>query len=218
MGEGMAKEARATETAAEKKGTVIVGITGASGVIYGVRTVSSLVKLGYKVEVIVTRGAIKVAEKECKMDLLSTLRRFNIPLYGEEEIEAPPSSSSYVVKTKGMAIAPCSIRSLAEIANGIASNLITRTALNFLRTRKRLVLLIRETPWGVIELENALKVARAGGIILPASPGFYHYPKSVDDMINFIVGKVLDMLGIKNSLYKRWDNTKSDLNPCDQIS
>ncbi|BCU70718.1 UbiX family flavin prenyltransferase [Stygiolobus caldivivus] len=214
----MAKETRA-ENGREKKNLIITGISGASGTIYAIRFLKVIKEMGFESEVIVTRGAIKVAEKECGIDLVSNINEFSFPVYMEDEIEAPPSSSSHTVKAIGMAIVPCSIRTLAEIASGIASNLLVRTALNFLRTRSRLVLLLRETPLGVIELENALKVAQAGGIILPASPGYYHHPKNIQDLIDFVVGKILDMLEVENNIYKHWgeDSTQSQ-GLCDRIS
>lgn len=201
-----------------KKGTIIIGITGASGIIYGIRTVKVLSELGYKLEIIISKEAKKVAEVECGIKLEDYISKTNSVIYNENEIEAPPSSSSHIVKTEGMVIVPCSIKTLGEIANGIASNLLSRTALNVLRVRKPLVLVIRETPLGIIELSNALKVAKAGGIILPASPGFYHRPKSIDDLVNFVVGKILDMLKIPNSLYEHWEGVNIDHSPCDQIS
>lgn len=207
----MAKEAR-TEGRNEKE-TVIIGITGASGVIYGLRAVKVLKEYGYNVISIYTKEAEKVAKVECNIDIENFLKEFSKGVYTEEEIEAPPSSSSYIVTTKGMIIIPCSIRTLAEIANGLSYNLVSRTAINFLRVRKRLVLVIRETPLGYIELNNALKVAKAGGIILPASPAFYIKPKNLNDIIDFVVGKALDMLEIEHELYKRW--TRVDRTPCD---
>lgn len=202
----------------DKKRNVVIGISGASGIIYGIRTVKVLNDLGYKTEVIISNEARKVAKIECNMDIDSFFKDKNSILYEEDEIEAPPSSSSHIIESKGMVIVPCSIKTLAEIANGIGSNLLSRSALNFLRTRKRLILVIRETPLGSIELLNALKVSRAGGIIMPASPGFYHNPQSVDDLINFVVGKILDLLKIPNSLYKHWNSVTTNHIPCDQIS
>ncbi|QIW23207.1 UbiX family flavin prenyltransferase [Sulfolobus sp. S-194] len=216
MGEGMDKETR-TESR-DKKRTVIVGISGASGIIYGIRTVKVLKELGYKTEVILSKEARKVAKIECNMDLDYFFKTQDSLVYEEDQIEAPPSSSSHIVETRGMVIVPCSIKTLAEIANGIASNLLSRTALNFLRVRKRLILVVRETPLGTIELLNALKVSKAGGIIMPASPGFYHSPQGVDDLINFIVGKILDLLKISNSLYKHWHSVTINHIPCDQTS
>ncbi|BFH73407.1 UbiX family flavin prenyltransferase [Sulfurisphaera javensis] len=202
----------------DKKGTVIIGISGASGVIYGIRTIKILNELGYHTEVILSKEAKKVAKVECGIDLESFFNGLNSVVYEEDQIEAPPSSSSHIVETEGMVIVPCSIKTLAEIANGIASNLLSRSALNFLRVRKTLILVIRETPLGTIELINALKVSRAGGIIMPASPGFYHNPQNINDLINFIVGKILDLLKIPNSLYKHWNSVTVNRIPCDQIS
>lgn len=196
----MAKETGTGKT----KGKVVVGITGASGVIYGISMVKTLVSLGFDPVVIVSRGALKVAKAEQGEDLLSRVKEIAREVYLENEMDASPSSSSALVKTKGMAIIPCSIRTLAQIASGISSNLISRTAINILRLRKRLVLVVRETPLGTIELENALKVSYAGGVILPASPGFYIRPRSIEDMVNFVVGKTLDALEIEHDIYRRW--------------
>ena len=201
-----------------KKGTIIIGISGASGIIYGLKTVKTLYEIGYETEIILSAEARKIAKLECDMDIDSYLQKYSSKVYMEYQIEEPPSSSSHVVETEGMIIVPCSIKTLAEIANGIASNLLSRAALNFLRVKKTLILVIRETPLGTIELSNALKVSKAGGIILPASPGFYHNPQTIDDLVNFIVGKILDLLKIPNSLYKHWNKVNIAHNPCDQIS
>ncbi len=199
----------------------VVAITGASGTIYGLRTVEELSKIS-RVDVVITKEALKVSEYEClpSKDLIDRIRSVAKNLYFEEEIDAPPSSSSYLARVKGVAITPCSLTTLAKIASGIADNLVTRTAINALRIRKPLILLIRETPLGVIELRNMLSAAEAGAIILPASPGFYNLPMSVDDMVNFIVGKVLDMLGVDHDIYRRWDPRRvtRDQNLCRQAS
>lgn len=185
--------------------TYVIGITGASGVIYGLRVVEELSKRS-RVDVIITREALKVSEYECLAgeELMDRLRSMASNLYLEEEIDAPPSSTSYLVKAKGVAITPCSLTTLAKIASGIADNLVARTAINALRIRKPLVLLIRETPLGLTELRNMLAAAEAGATILPASPGFYINPSRIEDMVDFVVGKVLDMLGIEHEIYRRW--------------
>ncbi|QKQ99785.1 UbiX family flavin prenyltransferase [Metallosphaera tengchongensis] len=200
MDEGLAKEARANQG----KGKIIIGITGASGTIYGLYSVQILRSLGYTPIVIISKGAERVARAEQGLDLFEELRKLSSEVYLENEIDAPPSSSSSITKTAGMAIIPCSIKTLAQIAHGISSNLISRTAINMLRVRKRLVLVIRETPLGTIELKNALEVSKAGGIILPASPGFYIKPRSIEDVVKFVVGKTLDVLEIEHDIYKRW--------------
>ncbi|EHP69595.1 MAG: UbiX family flavin prenyltransferase [Metallosphaera yellowstonensis] len=200
MDERVAKETGADQ----RKGKVVVGITGASGTVYGLRTVKALLDLGYHPEVILTEAAIKVSAEELGEDLRKLLEGLVERVYMEDEIDAPASSSSTLAGSLGIAVVPCSIRTLAEVASGIASNLVTRAVINHLRLRKRVVLVIRETPLGVIELRNALKVATAGAIILPASPGFYTKPKTIDDIISFVVGKTLDALEIQHDLYPRW--------------
>jgi 4-hydroxy-3-polyprenylbenzoate decarboxylase len=209
MGETVVKKTRANKK-------VVIGISGASGIIYGLRAVEVLKEYGYDQYVIITNAAIKVAEKENGIDLVHEVRKFTSNIFMENEIDAPTSSSSFTVTTKGMIIIPCSINTLAYIAHGFTSNLLTRSAINYLRSRQKLVLVIRETPLGQIELYNALKIAKAGGIIMPASPGFYIKPTKIQDLIDFIVGKALDLLGIRNELYKRW--SKSDQDPSYQVS
>ncbi len=208
MEEGVAKGPGAIKKA-------VVGITGASGVIYGVRTAKALKELGFDVDVVVSFEAEKVSIYECGESLFEMLKGFRV--YRENEIEAPPSSSSYIAKTEGVIVSPCSTKTLGLIAHGIAQDLITRAALSALRIRKRLVLVLRETPLGEIELENALRVARAGGIILPASPGFYHNPKDLKDLVDFVVGKTLDALGVENDLYRRWESVRSSPGLCERL-
>lgn len=187
----------------------VIAITGASGVVYGLRAVEELSKR-FSVDVIVTREALKVSEYECLPgeELLGRLRSMASNLYMEDEIDAPPSSTSYLVKARGVAVAPCSLTTLAKIASGIADNLVTRTAINALRIRKPLVLVVRETPLGVTELRNMLAAAEAGAIVLPASPGFYTNPSTIEEVVDFVVGKILDMLGVEHEVYKRWTGSR----------
>ncbi len=183
----------------------IICITGASGAIYGIKLIEELSKEN-KVYLIVSNNGYTVLKREMgleKEEFLSGLNE-NVTVFDPYDISAPIASGSRVVETEGVIIAPCSLGSLAAIANGISQNLIHRVADVALKERKKLFLLIREMPFSLIHIENMKKVTEAGGIVASASPGFYHFPKSVDDMVNFVVGKILDSFGIKHNLYKRW--------------
>jgi 4-hydroxy-3-polyprenylbenzoate decarboxylase len=176
---------------------VLVAITGASGVAYALRLLQALEELGISYECIISDAAKKILKHEVG-DIELDLRR----CYSEHEIEAPFSSGSH--RVDAMVVIPCSMKTLAAIATGYANNLITRSADVMLKERRRLVLVPRETPLNAIHLENMLKLAKLGVVILPAMPAFYHLPASIDDLLSFIAGKVLDALGIEHELYRRW--------------
>ncbi|WP_456474652.1 UbiX family flavin prenyltransferase [Candidatus Pyrohabitans sp.] len=176
---------------------LLVAITGASGIAYALRFLEALKELGIGYECILSDAAEKILEHEVGKAEIDMER-----CYGEHDIEAPFSSGSF--RVDAMVVIPCSMKTLAAIANGYASNLITRSADVMLKERRTLVLVPRETPLNAIHLENMLKLAKLGAVILPAMPAFYSRPESIDDLLNFIAGKVLDTLGIENNLYKRW--------------
>ena len=183
----------------------IVGITGASGFVYGKRLVEELARDNY-VYLIVSESAFIVMEKEegiTKTEFLKNLPK-NVEIFDNKDIAASISSGSQLVKTEGVIISPCSMDTLAAVANGISTNLIQRVCDVALKERKKLYLLVREMPFSLIHVENMKKVMLAGGIVASASPGFYHKPKTLDDMINFVVGKILDTFDVKHNLFKRW--------------
>jgi len=177
---------------------IVVGISGSSGVIYGVRLLRALPSP--KV-LIVSPTASKILDMEAAVRV-DELKAFADETYDDSDLFSPTSSGSNLFDA--MIICPCSESTVAKIACGIADTLITRTAAVALKEGRRLILVPRETPVSPIMLENELKLARLGVTILPASPGLYPKPESVDEMIDFIVGKVLDQLRIENDLYKRW--------------
>jgi len=173
---------------------ILVAITGASGIVYGKRLVELLKKSKSEILVLVTEGAKKVAEAEGE----------KLPKadYSENDFSAPFASGSY--KLDAMAVCPCSLKTLGEIANGVGGNLVARAAEVMLKERRKLVLVVRETPLSYIAIKNMERVTLAGGVILPASPGFYHNPKKIGDLVDFVVGKTMDQLGIENNAFKRW--------------
>lgn len=187
-----------------------VGITGASGAVYGVRFVQELLKRGHTVHLVVTDAAWQVFHYELGIDtternrVLSHFFQDNECLfyYEKNDFSAPMASGS--AKNDGMIIIPCSMGTLAKIANGISGNLLERSADVALKERRKLILVPRETPLNSIHLENMKKISDLGGIIVPAMPGFYHCPKTMDDLINFVVGKVLDQIDVEHDLYTRW--------------
>jgi 4-hydroxy-3-polyprenylbenzoate decarboxylase len=174
---------------------ILVAITGASGLEYGRRLVEVLKKdAKAKLSVVVSEGAKKVAEAEG-----TKLPKAD---YAEDDFSCPYASGSN--PPDAVVVIPCSLKTLGEIANGVGRNLTNRAAEVALKERKKLVLVVRDTPYSLITIKNMERVTLAGGVILPASPGFYGKPEKVEDLIDFIVARVLDQLGVKHSLAKRW--------------
>jgi len=182
---------------------VVVAITGASGVIYGVRLLEVLKEKGIESPCIISDAAKLIMKHE-----IEAARRPE-GCYCEKNIEAPFSSGSS--RVDAMVIVPCSMKTLAAIAAGFSSNLITRCADVVLKEKRKLIVVPRETPLNSIHLENMAKLSKIGAVILPAMPAFYHKPKRVADAVDFIVGKILDSLGIENELYKRWEGCSSEI-------
>lgn len=185
----------------------IIGMTGASGSIYGVRLIEELLKMGNEVHIIITDSGRKVLkyETDYTVELLKNhLEQFkgDNKIQDIDDLFAATASGSF--RTDGMVVLPCSMATLGEIANGVSKNLLGRSADVCLKERRKLIIVPRETPLNTIHLKNMLSLSEAGALILPAMPGFYHKPETIDDMINFVVGKVMDSLGIENDLFDKW--------------
>ncbi len=180
---------------------LIVGITGCSGVIYGIRFLEACQNLDIETNLILSPAAKKIVNYELEGNP-ENLREKATKVYDYEELSAPISSGSN--SNDGMVIIPCSMKTLGAIAGGISDNLINRSADVALKENRPLILVPRETPYNLIHIENMAKLKRAGTIVLPATPGFYHDPQSIDDMIDFIVGKTLDQLDVEHELYESW--------------
>lgn len=182
---------------------VVVGITGASGIVYGTRL---LEVLNCEKVVVVSADGLRIAKEELGMSA-KDIHALADAHYGNDDLFSPLASGS--VKFDALVIAPCSASTMSKIACGIADNLITRIASVALKERRRLVLVVRETPLSMIHLANMERLSAAGAIVLPACPAFYPKPGSVQDMVDFVVGRVLDVLGVDNKLYARWSGRKS---------
>jgi 4-hydroxy-3-polyprenylbenzoate decarboxylase len=179
---------------------VVVGLTGASGSIYGLRLLANLKKSGVEVIIIASKTGLDILRMETGMEKQG-LSAYGL-LLDTEDLMAPTASGSYPFDA--MVVAPCSMKTLACIANGIASSLIARTADVALKERRKLVLVARETPLSLIDIKNMERVTLAGGVVLPACPGFYHSPKTIEELVDHVVGKVLDQIGVAHKLFKRW--------------
>lgn len=180
---------------------LIVAITGASGVIYGVRLLQVLKEKNVETHLILSKWAEKVIDSETGLSV-EEVKRLASFCHDVNDLTAPPASGSF--KIDGMVVAPCSMKTLSAIANGYADNLIARSADVMLKEAKRLILVPRETPLNIIHIKNMLKAAQAGAIMLPPIPAFYHKPKTIDDIVNHTVGKILNCLGIEHDLFKGW--------------
>jgi flavin prenyltransferase len=180
---------------------IVIGFSGASGIIYGIRLLEVLHSINIQTYLIISEWAKKniVIETPKTVEYVKSLSSVN---YDNSKLDASVSSGSFL--HDGMVIVPCSMKSLSSIANGYDDTLISRAASVTLKESRKLILVPRETPLSRIHLENMIKVQEAGAIILPAMPGFYHNPSSIDQIVDHLVGKILDQLKIKHELFKRW--------------
>jgi len=195
--------------------TITLALTGASGMPYGIRLLEMLLKEGKQVYLLYSKVAQIVAQQEMSLALPSSAkeaesffsRQYQVPdgqlrVFGREEWFSPVASGSNPADS--MVICPCTMGTLAAIAAGLNQKLIERAADVMLKENRQLILVPREMPFSAIHLENMLKLVRSGAVILPANPGFYHHPKTVQDMIDFVVARILDHLGIIHTLIPRW--------------
>jgi 4-hydroxy-3-polyprenylbenzoate decarboxylase len=189
----------------EKLGRYLICLTGASGSIYGIRTLRALVEGGHEVHGAASLWGERVTERETGRSFGDWVKELGIPperIYSPDDLGSPPASGSF--RLDGAAVVPCSMSSIGAIASGICLNLIHRAALACLKEGRPLALVPRETPLSLPDLRNLTSLAEAGAAILPASPAFYHAPKSIEDLADFIAGKILDRLSVEHDLYARW--------------
>jgi 4-hydroxy-3-polyprenylbenzoate decarboxylase len=199
---------------------VAVAFTGASGIAYGLRLVECLLAAGRDVQLLHSQAAQVVARMELDLELPSSAeqsgellrQRFGVAperlrVFGRQQWTAPVASGSN--PPDALVICPCTMGTLASIAHGISDDLIDRTADVMLKERRKLILVVRETPFSAIHLENMLAVTRAGGVVMPANPGFYHRPEKVEDLVDFMVARILDHLDVEHDLLPRWGASRS---------
>jgi 4-hydroxy-3-polyprenylbenzoate decarboxylase len=204
-----------TATSSQPHRPLIVGITGASGTLYATRLIQVLLRQDIPVDLVISRNARLVAHQELGLQLPHEpaavaevlARHLAVPadrlrVHGESNIAAPIASGS--CRVRGMVVVPCSMGTAAGIAQGISRNLIERAADVCLKERTPLVIVPRETPFSSIHLRNLLTLTEAGAQILPAMPGYYHRPQTIDDLVDHLVGKILDQFGIEHDLFQRW--------------
>jgi len=193
--------------------SITLAMTGASGAAYGLRLLECLVDAGEKVDVLVSLPGQIVIGMETDWDfparpaeqtrfLRERFNTENITVYGKDQWTAPVASGSGVARA--MVVCPCTTGTLSAIATGASNNLMERAADVVLKERQKLILVIRETPLSDIHLENMLKLSRMGAVILPANPGFYHKPRGLDDLVDFVVARILDQLDVDHNLLPRW--------------
>jgi len=186
---------------------IVVGITGASGAVYARRLVACLATAEAEVHLVISPHGKQLFADELGLmtltpDALAGEHASGVRMYAYNDVGSRIASGSFL--TDGMIVCPCSSNTLADIAAGTGSNLITRAAHVHLKELRRLVVVPREMPLSRIEIENMLRITQAGGVICPAAPGFYMMPRSVDDLVDFVVGKLLDLVGVKHELKIRW--------------
>jgi 4-hydroxy-3-polyprenylbenzoate decarboxylase len=180
---------------------VFLGITGASGVIYGVKVLELLRRAGVEIHLSISKTAEKVIKLETDYDV-QYVKSLADYIWDEGDLSAPPASGSFGIDA--VAVVPCSTKTLAAIANGFTVNLIVRAAEVGLKERRRVVLVVRESPLSLVHIRNMELATMAGAVVMPAAPGFYTRPKTIEDLVTTFAGRVLDLLGVKHDLTPRW--------------
>ncbi|MDF1750864.1 MAG: UbiX family flavin prenyltransferase [Alphaproteobacteria bacterium] len=193
---------------------LVVGISGASGVVYGIRLLEALRTSGVETHLIMSKAAEMTLAYETDLKPRDVRALADVS-YVIGDVGAPCASGSF--PSGGMVIAPCSMKTLAEIATGVTANLLSRAADVVLKERRRLVLMARETPLTLVHLRNMATVTEMGGIIAPPVPAFYAKPASLDDMIDHSVGRVLDLFGIETDLVRRWKTEEPSIVKSDSL-
>lgn len=199
--------------------TITLALTGASGMPYALRLLESLLAAGYRVYLVYSQAAQFVAAQEMGFNLPAKTveahrllvertgcKPEQLQVFAREDWNAPIASGTGAADA--MVVCPCTMGALAAIANGLSDNLIERAADVMLKEGRKLILVPRETPFSAIHLENMLKLSRMGAVMLAPNPGFYHLPKSVDDIVDFVVAKILDQLGVEHRLVEKWGSAQ----------
>ena len=181
---------------------VLLSIGGASGCVYGIRLLEELLNSKVELLLIVSDSAKNIIELETNYNFEDLKKKANF-YFDNSDMFAGPASGTF--KIDAMVVCPCSMKTLSAIANGYSDTLSSRAASCCLKEERKLILIVRETPLDLPGIKNMLSAKQAGATILPAMPGFYHKPQKIEDLVNFIVGKILDQLGLDHSLFKRWE-------------
>ena len=195
---------------------VVMAITGASGAPYAVRLLEQLLVAHQPVQLIVSSHGLRLLRTETAIDTVDALRvatgaeRWDalVTVFDDNDRGAAPASGS--ARNRGMVICPCSMGTVSAISQGTSRSLVERAADVALKERRTLVVVLRETPYSAIHLENMLRLTRAGAVVLPASPGFYHRPTSIAELVDFVVARVLDQLDVEHALGTRWGENAED--------
>jgi len=183
-------------------GEVVVGISGASGAIYGRRLVEVLVDMGKTVRLVVTDSGRLTLQHECQTTPEAMAEHERVILEDARNVGAKSASGS--AKIDAVVICPCSGTTIGKLAAGISDNLVTRSAIVAMKERRHLIIVPREAPYATVHLENMAKLSAWGTVVIPASPGFYNHPTSINDMVDFIVARILDQIGLEHQLGRRW--------------
>ncbi len=195
---------------------IVMAITGASGAPYAVRLLEALVQAQQRVQLIVSDHGLRLLRTETDVGSVEALRArtgaaawdASVTLFDDDDRGAAPASGS--ARNRGMVICPCSMGTISAISQGTSRSLVERAADVALKERRTLIVVPRETPYSAIHLENMLRLTRAGAVVLPASPGFYHRPTGIDELVDFVVARVLDHLGVEHAIGQRWGGGGGD--------